>query len=55
VDLELVDIAGRIVLSQRIAGSGAPVALATAGLSAGEYVLHLRHSDGGKALRVVLR
>jgi hypothetical protein len=56
VDLELMDIAGRIVLSQRVAANTAgPVALPTLGFSAGEYVLHVRHSEGSKALRVVLR
>lgn len=56
VDLDLVDIAGRIVLSERIALAGAaPMALATGGLSAGEYVLHVRHNGCVKALRVVLR
>jgi hypothetical protein len=56
VDLELMDITGRIVLSQRVAANTAgPVALPTLGFSAGEYVLHVRHSEGSKALRVVLR
>lgn len=56
VDLELMDIAGRIVLRQRsFANTAVPVALATAGFSAGEYVLHVRHGEGSKALRVVLR
>jgi hypothetical protein len=56
VDLELMDIAGRIVLRQRsFANQAVPVALATAGFSAGEYVLHVRHGEGSKALRVVLR
>lgn len=56
VDLELMDIAGRIVLSQRFAANTAgPVVLPTSGFSAGEYVLHVRHGEGSKALRVVLR
>ena len=56
VELELFDIAGRSVLAQRQGlNSDAPVTMNVSSLSAGEYLLRVRHSEGSTAHRVVVR
>ncbi|HOZ40590.1 MAG TPA: FG-GAP-like repeat-containing protein [Flavobacteriales bacterium] len=56
VELELYDIAGRSVLAQRQGlNSKAPVTMNVSTLSAGEYLLRVRHSEGSTAHRVVIR
>ncbi|MBL7984273.1 MAG: VCBS repeat-containing protein, partial [Flavobacteriales bacterium] len=54
VDLQLVDIAGRVVISeQRSAGPNSTLDLS--GLATGEYALRVNHAQGTAVRRVVVR
>ena len=54
VDLQLTDLAGRVVRTERAQAQPQRV-MDLAGLAAGEYVLHVNHANGVSTHRVVVR
>ena len=54
VDLQLTDLAGRVVRADRVQAQPQRV-MDLAGLAAGEYILHVNHADGVSTHRVVVR